>query len=208
MRDALQRAAEGLSAAGARVTIQRHKGFRRASELWAASLSNLEEATFRELLGNGTARRRRELLTETVRRRSDHTLPAVMLAVIEDATKASSARTQKLLDATRRLGDELADLIGGGVLLFPPYPRVAPYHGTQLLNPLAGGYCGIFNALGLPVTQVPMGLNRAGLPTGVQVAASRGNDHVTIEVANELERRYGGWEPPDPWISAHSEARA
>jgi fatty acid amide hydrolase 2 len=61
-----------------------------------------------------------------------------------------------------------------------------------------------FNLLGLPATQVPLGLNRRGLPLGVQVAAAPGNDHLTIAAALELERACGGWvEPPLP-VSAAS----
>jgi fatty acid amide hydrolase 2 len=54
----------------------------------------------------------------------------------------------------------------------------------------------VFNLTGLPVTQVPLGLNDDGLPLGVQVAAARGGDHRTIAVARELERVFGGWTPP------------
>jgi fatty acid amide hydrolase 2 len=54
----------------------------------------------------------------------------------------------------------------------------------------------VFNLTGLPVTQVPLGLNEKGLPLGVQVAARVGNDHLTIAVALELERVFGGWTPP------------
>ena len=52
-----------------------------------------------------------------------------------------------------------------------------------MLAPMA-----LFNLLGLPVTEVPMGLNEAGLPLGVQVAAGRDRDHVAIAAALELER--------------------
>ena len=48
----------------------------------------------------------------------------------------------------------------------------------------------------MPVTEVPLGLNEAGLPLGVQVAAGRDRDHVAIAVAMELERAFGGWAPP------------
>jgi len=53
----------------------------------------------------------------------------------------------------------------------------------------------------LPATQVPLGLDDRGLPLGVQVIAARGNDHLTIAVALELERAFGGWVPPValPW---------
>ena len=53
-----------------------------------------------------------------------------------------------------------------------------------------------FNLAQLPVTQVPLGLDRRGLPVGVQVAAGPGRDHVSIAVALELERVLGGWVPP------------
>jgi len=46
------------------------------------------------------------------------------------------------------------------------------------------------------VTQVPLGLNREGLPLGVQVAGPHGRDHLTIAVALELEKEFGGWVPP------------
>jgi fatty acid amide hydrolase 2 len=46
------------------------------------------------------------------------------------------------------------------------------------------------------VTEVPLGLSDGGLPVGVQVAAAPGADHVTIAVAQELERVFGGWVPP------------
>ena len=45
----------------------------------------------------------------------------------------------------------------------------------------------------LPVPRVHGG---NGLPLGVQVAAIHGNDHVTIAVAEHLERSFGGWVPP------------
>jgi fatty acid amide hydrolase 2 len=58
-------------------------------------------------------------------------------------------------------------------------------------------YLGIMNVLFLPATQVPLGLSDKGLPLGVQVVSRQGNDHVTIAVAVELERAFGGWHPPE-----------
>jgi fatty acid amide hydrolase 2 len=48
----------------------------------------------------------------------------------------------------------------------------------------------------VPVTAVPMGLSREGLPLGVQVIARHGDDHRTIAIAMMLEREFGGWVPP------------
>ena len=46
------------------------------------------------------------------------------------------------------------------------------------------------------MTEVPLGLSERGLPLGVQVAAGIDRDHVSIAVALELERVFGGWVPP------------
>jgi fatty acid amide hydrolase 2 len=54
----------------------------------------------------------------------------------------------------------------------------------------------IFNLAGVPVTEVPLGLSRHGLPVGVQVAAQHGADHLSIAIALELEAVFGGWVPP------------
>ena len=54
----------------------------------------------------------------------------------------------------------------------------------------------IFNILGLPVTQVPLGLGQKGVPLGIQVAAAHDNDRLTLAVAKELERQFGGWVKP------------
>lgn len=54
----------------------------------------------------------------------------------------------------------------------------------------------IFNSIGLPVTQCPLGLNKDGLPIGFQVVGNVGKDHLTIAVAREIERAFGGWQEP------------
>jgi fatty acid amide hydrolase 2 len=71
---------------------------------------------------------------------------------------------------------------------------VAPAHQwPQFTRTLDWTYTGLFNALQLPVTQVPTGLNAQGLPTGVQVASAHGNDHLTVAAAEALETALGGW---------------
>jgi fatty acid amide hydrolase 2 len=77
------------------------------------------------------------------------------------------------------------------VLLYPPYPTTAPRHLKPLFPPFQWVYTAIWNPLGFPVTQVPLGLDGRGLPLGVQVVGRR--DEVTIGAAIELERALGGW---------------
>ena len=57
-------------------------------------------------------------------------------------------------------------------------------------------FTGLFNVLEMPVTQVPLGIGSGGLPLGVQVVGAHGNDHLSIAVAMQLERLFGGWTPP------------
>jgi fatty acid amide hydrolase 2 len=81
-------------------------------------------------------------------------------------------------------------------MLYPPYGMVAPKHDVPLLWPFLWVYTAILNVMQLPVTQVPLGLDPRGLPLGVQVAAGHGHDHLTLAVAHELERAFGGWVRP------------
>jgi Asp-tRNA(Asn)/Glu-tRNA(Gln) amidotransferase A subunit family amidase len=41
-----------------------------------------------------------------------------------------------------------------------------------------------------------MGLGSSGLPTGVQIAAARCQDHLSIGAAMILEKANGGWSLP------------
>ena len=94
-----------------------------------------------------------------------------MLQLVESAP-AQFVRTRaarRLVDAARRAADTLATTIGDGVLLYPPFPRVAPRHRTTLWQPWLATNTAIFNMFGMPATQVPLGLTDDGLPLGVQV---------------------------------------
>jgi fatty acid amide hydrolase 2 len=133
--------------------------------------------------------------------RSPHTLPALGLALLEQLPALLPSARERFLALGRSLQAELADLLGtDGVMLFPSHPRPAPRHGWPLLPPLQFGYTAIFNVMQLPVTQVPLGLDRQGRPLGVQVVGGEGQDHLTIAVALALEEETGGWIPPARWV--------
>jgi fatty acid amide hydrolase 2 len=124
--------------------------------------------------------------------------PAAVLHLIE-AAPVQYVRTRaarRLADAARRASDTLAETIGDGVLLYPPFPRVAPRHRSTLWQPWLATNTAVFNMFGMPATQVPLGFTDDGLPLGVQVVAAPGHDHVSIAVALELERAAGGWVDP------------
>lgn len=128
---------------------------------------------------------------------SNHTLPAIGLGIMEALTRESDPSILKLLSMLQTLREQLCTLLGeDGVLLYPSHPCPAPYHNQPLCMPLNFAYTGIFNALGLPVTQVPLGLGKEGLPLGMQVVAAPYQDHLTLAVAAELEKGFGGWVSP------------
>jgi fatty acid amide hydrolase 2 len=71
-----------------------------------------------------------------------------------------------------------------------------PKHGSMLLRALDFSYAGVWNMLLFPASVVPLGLSSAGVPLGIQVIGARGQDHLTLAVAMELERAFGGWRAP------------
>ncbi|MBD90010.1 MAG: amidase [Deltaproteobacteria bacterium] len=195
--DAQSRAASALAARGAVVTHDRIPAFKRSLDLWSKLMSAAEETPFASLLGQGDPI---PILWEHLKwfvGRSAHTLPAIGLANIERLPLVQDKNPGRLFDEVRALREEIAERIGpDGVLLYPSYTRTAPRHGRPLLTPIDWVYTAIFNVLELPVTQVPLGLDAAGLPLGVQVAGCHGRDHVTIAAALALEEALGGWVPP------------
>lgn len=83
-----------------------------------------------------------------------------------------------------------------GILLCPSHPDSCVKLNATLFNFKNVCYTAVFNSLQVAITQVPIGLNTNGLPLGVQVIAKAFNDHLTIAVAEEFEKKFGGWVPP------------
>lgn len=196
LRDAQRRACEALARAGARVREARLDDLRHAFDIWSAMLSAAGGPSFREMLADGRALRPGLELLRWAAGRSPHTLPALVLALVEPLPKLAPGRSRRAIERGQELRAALLDLLGDGVLLYPPYPEPAPLHARPLWPPFNWVYTAILNVMELPVTQVPLGLNADGLPLGVQVAAAPGADHRTIAVAIHLERELGGWVPP------------
>ena len=199
LRDAQQRVADHLASRGAHVEERRIPALKHGFEIWAAMLHGAGGTPFDVLLGGDEPFRAMPELLKLVTRRSPHTLPAVLLAITERLTDLAPRRGQKMMALGRTLRAELNALLsvdqGPAVMLYPSYPSVAPRHDVPLLHPFYCSYCAVLNAMELPVTQVPLGLNGRGLPLGVQVVGAHGSDHLTIAVARELEDRFGGWVP-------------
>lgn len=57
-----------------------------------------------------------------------------------------------------------------GIFLYPTHPTAAPLHHEPLVKPFNFSYTGIINVISLPATACPLGLNKQGLPIGLQVS--------------------------------------
>ncbi|XP_038059114.1 fatty-acid amide hydrolase 2-like [Patiria miniata] len=182
------------------VTVQRLQLYRLkyTVDMWFSMMSTIDTESFTHMLGNNGPRVYPlwELLKRTVGL-SSHTLPAIMLGLIEGLDKLIPERTQRLLAKLGKLREELENILGDdGVLIYPSHPKLAPFHNAPLLYPCNFAPTATFNMLSLPATQVPLGLSAQGLPLGIQVVANRYNDHLTLAVARELEKGFGGWAAP------------
>lgn len=196
------RAVAELKKAGARVETVDLPLLAKGFDIWSALLAQGGGPSFGEMMyGTRSPLRALGEVWQLLWDRSPHTLPLVLLVLLERLPELMPGRTRKYAalgaDLKKQLEDTLRD---DGVLVTLPYTEVAPRHGKPLFPPFNWTRCAIFNALQLPATSVPMGLSPQGLPLGVQVVAAQNQDHLGIACALELEKRAGGWVPP--WTAA------
>jgi fatty acid amide hydrolase 2 len=199
LRDARERALGALAAAGAQIRRVHLRSWKRGLLPYFASLQDGSTQTTAALLEAAGVPRPtwRALLA-----RGGSHVPATRIALMaEMLPRSQGAGLERQLAAARDLAAELTEAIGDGVVLHPPHPRVAPRHATTLGRPWLLTPAAMFNLAGVPVTEVPLGLSARGLPLGVQVAAARDRDDVSIAVAVHLEGVFGGWVPPGAGVA-------
>ncbi|XP_072361284.1 fatty-acid amide hydrolase 2-like isoform X2 [Scyliorhinus torazame] len=182
--------------------VQIHK-MKYAFQIWSAMMvspetDGKESRSFKELMADhGKEIRPLWELVKKILGLSPHTIPAIGLVITEDLAKANHQSNVKLMNMSRNLQNEFSNLLGDdGVFLYPSHPKIAPRHHHPKLMPFNFAYTAIFNVLGLPVTQCPLGLSKDGLPLGIQLVANHHNDHLCLRVAQHLECAFGGWRNP------------
>lgn len=128
---------------------------------------------------------------------SRYTLPTLMNSFAVKLANKNTDYLSYMNSKFHSLCDNFQELLGdNGIFLYPSHPRPAPYYCQPIFQTMNFLYTAIFNLIGLPVTQCPLGLGTQGLPLGIQVVSSKYNDHLTLAVAVELEKGFGGWVPP------------
>lgn len=165
--------------------------------IWAAMIAGCKAPTFSDELAErkGHINFAIEFL-QWIIGQSRFTFPAITLGLVESCMIEQNDYYAAML---QDLKQELQEILGNdGILLFPSHPTCAPHHNEPLFKPFNFTYCGIFNVLGFPVTQIPMGIGEEKLPLGIQVVATPLNDRITLSVAVELEKVFGGWVPSSP----------
>ncbi|CAF0988502.1 unnamed protein product [Brachionus calyciflorus] len=200
VQNALNKAVKFIeSDLGVEVKEIKLRKFRSCFQMWSSMMNNgkCSSDAFSLLLTDGVSRVNPywELLRSILGLQDKHTLPAISLAITE---RFPTNRPEHHLELANQLRQEIQDIIkDDGILLFPSFPVVAPYHNQALLtNSLDFIYYGIMNVFGFPVTQIPMGLNSHGLPLGVQIVANHNLDHYTVKLAEHFEANLVGWIPP------------
>lgn len=197
------RAVRALAARGCRVVSTTLPALRDAFEVWSAAMYDGNAVSFAQLLGGARPMTPPRALAEIPRvlgGHSPHTLAAVGLALFEDLPRLMPKRLAQMRDRRARLQGTLTDLLGrDGVMIVPTYPRVSPRHHEPLAQFPGAGVSGIVNALALPSTAVPGGLDAQGRPLGLQVVGPHGGDALCLAAALALEDALGGWVPPPRW---------
>ncbi|EYC11544.1 hypothetical protein Y032_0050g1966 [Ancylostoma ceylanicum] len=131
--------------------------------------------------------------------KSNHTLPGIIGAIIDNADALSDEQKREISYKRDRLVRELKELLGSdGIFFFPSWPSTALFHNQPLLAPVNFAYTALFNAIAFPAIECPMGLDKNGLPLGVQIVAPPNSDRLLIAAAKDLEEGFGGWVPAGP----------
>ncbi|KAI1297636.1 Fatty-acid amide hydrolase 2 [Halotydeus destructor] len=131
---------------------------------------------------------------------SGNTFAAVMAVAFEYFAMTPDAEQRK--DKVAKIEADklrLHELLGdNAVVLVPTLPYVAQKHDTILARFLDIGFSASCNLYEVPATHVTMGLTKDSVPVGFQVMAGPYQDRLSIAVAQEMEKVFGGWVPPCP----------
>lgn len=201
VREAVRRATEVLVDRGARIGRLSTHALDLSFEIWAAMLE-ASGSSYDDLVGDGRPIAFWRQLARWPLGRSDHSGAVMLLLGIERLGAHLGDALGPLLPLARQLRDSLEAQLGpNGLIVHPVYTRAAPRHRAMLLQPPRDVACTtLFNVTTFPVTVVPAGVDPRGMPIGVQLAAIRGRDALTIAAAEAVQADLGRLGPVDPRV--------
>lgn len=192
---AVENAVRYFEQLGAQVEALDPQIFLHGFSLWMAAVSQIEGRDFNVAMNPEGPTAFPQEFIKMLFGKSNYTLPALLTAFLEKH-RTLEKNHGPALEELAALKVKMAEMLGeNSVLLMPPHPRVAPKHGKTVLTPFDFAYTGIANALRLPASEAPLGLNSQGLPLGVQIIAGHLQDHLCFSACEELETAFGGWTP-------------
>ncbi len=103
---------------------------------------------------------------------------------------------QRISDIDAFRAEMLAFMQNYDVLISPVFPTVAKPHGIGIKAISDFSYAMAHNLTGWPTVSIRCGTSSTGLPINVQVAANRWQDQTALAVAAQLEKIWGGYQPP------------
>lgn len=107
-------------------------------------------------------------------------------SLIEEGFKASAIDYTTALEHQRVFRDDMAELLGEKlILLMPSTNTVAPGQLDTTGNPR---FNSPWSFAGLPAVTIPCGLNRAGLPCGLQLVGPAFHDPLLLRVTQMVEQ--------------------
>jgi fatty acid amide hydrolase 2 len=193
LKSVVEQAAQYLGEIGCEIQPFPRDFFVKGVDLWFKALAKTKQTNFAEALnpyeGIALTSEFFRLAVAQVR----HTFPSLATALLEKVTSGMGDDFTEAEKELARMKMHLHETLGdNGVLLLPTHPRTAPPHRSPWYTPFDFVYAGIFTVLDVPVTACPLGVNDNDLPTGLQIVAGFGEDHLTISVAMALEAAFGG----------------
>nr|CAD7570086.1 unnamed protein product [Timema californicum] len=130
---------------------------------------------------------------------SDISLPVLMYGMMKKCSSSAVSESERtrMNEKNGQLKKHLKELLSdNAVFLYPTTTHCAPFHKEMYHRTLNVTFTIPCNALGLPATSCPVGLNDKGLPVGIQVIAGPCQDRLCLALAKEIETAFGGWIPP------------
>lgn len=182
------------------VTHIRNRTMKYSAPIWFAGMKEKDAPGFDLQLTDNTKRLNVGLeFAKWFIGQSKHTFVALFTILLDTIGIAYGSPVHKeMLRKEEKLSQEFKEMLStDGILLYPVHPTVAPYHSETIVRAMNFSYTGIINILGLPATAIPLGLGRQGLPLGLQAVGGLNQDRLCLAVAEELEKAFGGWVPPE-----------